>query len=92
MEEKKQTTFESGFLLLYNNIDMVFRLSDENIGKLIKACVYRQRDKVPFPEVENDGLAVAQYAYEGIIQWRECGREGGKKATESKRQKAEKKA
>lgn len=68
----------NGFLLNYSEADMLRKLSDEEFGFIIRACIARQRDFTPFPETDNIAFDMAFSKFEWIISRRLAAQKGGK--------------
>lgn len=59
---------DKGFLVPYTQSPIIDELDDASVGILLKACIKRQRDGIPFPKVENPSLNIAMLSFEPIIQ------------------------
>ncbi len=64
----KSYSLDKGFLVPYTQVPIIEALDDESAGILLKACIKRQREGVPFQTVDNPVLHMAMLAFEPIIQ------------------------
>ena len=88
---KNSYSLDKGFLVPYSQAPVIESMDDVSAGVLLKACIKRQRDGVPFPTANNPVLHMAFLSFESIIQSRLFGQKGGK-ANEQKEQQDNEKA